>query len=540
LYNSLKTIKTVLDLWRTIEENTDFLLKHINKIINFFDNNFNILDNYVSIKSGINIELDNYNIQYKNKTNILDELKNELNKIYNSSVTTKKAVDNAVKIHTTEKSGISLIITKTRGKYLKNVLDKSKDAGFTIEDVFISSKEIKMISSTGNEDTIECSYINELCKEIFNLNTLINEKNEYVFNNILDKLEENYLNDLEIIAEWIGNVDLCCTKTYIANEYNYNKPIIHPPPVAKGNDKSFVELKDLRHVLIEHLLKNEMYVPNDISLGSEESPDGLLIFGTNMIGKTSLIRAVGIAIFIAQSGFYVPCSSMKYYPYRSIMTRIVCNDNLFKGISTFAMEMIELRIILRDANKYTLVLGDELGSSTEHKSAFSIFMATLIELSKIKCTFLFTTHFYEILNMSELNELTRLKSCHLEVSYNGEKLCYNRKLMDGPGIANYGLECCKSMYFNNDFIESAYNIRNKYYPELSGVLNWKKTTYNSSKLKGICEKCGNTMGKEIHHIEPQIDANKKGFLTKGNSKGIHKNSVGNLMSLCEKCHLSMH
>jgi 5-methylcytosine-specific restriction endonuclease McrA len=96
------------------------------------------------------------------------------------------------------------------------------------------------------------------------------------------------------------------------------------------------------------------------------------------------------------------------------------------------------------------------------------------------------------------------------------------------------------MYFNNDFIESAYNIRNKYYPELSGVLNWKKTTYNSSKLKGICEKCGNTMGKEIHHIEPQIDANKKGFLTKGNSKGIHKNSVGNLMSLCEKCHLSMH
>ena len=141
-------------------------------------------------------------------------------------------------------------------------------------------------------------------------------------------------------------------------------------------------------------------MPNDVYLGGKSNKDGLLIFGTNMIGKTSLIRAVGIAIFIAQCGFYVPCSSMKYFPYSSIMTRIVCNDNLFKGISTFAMEMIELRIILRDADKRTLVLGDELGASTEHKSAFSIFMATLMELSRIQCTFLFTTHFYEILNIT--------------------------------------------------------------------------------------------------------------------------------------------
>jgi len=403
-----------------------------------------------------------------------------------------------------------------------------------------------MISSSGNEDNIECPYINELCIEINELNKLIIENNGLVFNEILNQFEEKYLYELENITEWIGNIDLCCAKTYIAHEYNYNRPNIILPLKNNNNnnkqsfviDKSFVEIKDLRHVLIEHLIKDELYVPNDVFLGSKSEKDGLLIFGTNMIGKTSFIRSVGIAIFIAQSGFYVPCSSMKYYPYRSIMTRIVCNDNLFKGISTFATEMIELRIILRDANKRTLVLGDELGASTEHKSAFSIFMATLIELSKIECTFLFTSHFFEILNISEINELICLKICHLDVFYNGNKLCYNRKLMDGSGLANYGLECCKAMYFNDSFMEMAYKLRNKYYPELAGTLNWEKSIYNASKLKGICEKCGIKMGEEIHHKIHQLNADNRGYLiTNG---GIHKNVVANLMSLCENCHKIEH
>lgn len=546
LYNGLEIIKKVLDIWKITGEKIDVSLKNVNKLIIFFDTKFDknidikndILNNNIYIKVGINNELDNYKIEHKRKIKILNELIQELNRIYNTSIGTKKVVDNAVKIHTTEKSGISLIITKTRGKYLRGVLDKLIEGGFNIDNVFISNKDIKMISSSGNEDCIESSYINDLCKDIDNLNKLVIEQNELVFNNILNEFEDNHLQELEEIAEFIGNVDLCCTKAYIAQEYNYNKPIIHIP--LTDNDKSFVELKDLRHVLIEHLVKNELYVPNDVFLGSETNKDGLLIFGTNMIGKTSLIRAVGIAVFIAQSGFYVPCSSMRYYPYRSIMTRIVCNDNLFKGISTFAMEMIELRIILRDADKRTLVLGDELGASTEHKSAFSIFMATLMEISRIESTFLFTTHFYEILNMTELSELMRLRLCHLEVSYDGNKLCYNRKLMNGPGLANYGLECCKSMYFNNEFMEIAYKLRNKYYPELAGILNWEKSSYNASKLKGVCEKCGDNMGTEIHHIEEQSKADKRGFLIKGNKCGIHKNVVGNLMSLCEKCHLLEH
>ena len=109
-------------------------------------------------------------------------------------------------------------------------------------------------------------------------------------------------------------------------------------------------------------------------------------------------------------------------------------------------------------------------------------------------------------------------------------------MKDGPGLANYGLECCKSMYFGVEFMETAYRIRNKYYPELAGVLNWEKSKYNARKLKGVCEKCGEKMGEEIHHKMPQVHADKNGFLI----NGVHKNVVGNLMSLCEKCHLNEH
>lgn len=123
-----------------------------------------------------------------------------------------------------------------------------------------------------------------------------------------------------------------------------------------------------------------MYVTNDIRLGKENSGtsdneefDGMLLYGTNAVGKTSLIKSIGISIIMAQAGLYVPCESLLFSPYHSIYTRILGNDNIFKGLSTFAVEMTELRTILRMADKNSLILGDELCSGTESDSALSIF-----------------------------------------------------------------------------------------------------------------------------------------------------------------------
>jgi len=192
-------------------------------------------------------------------------------------------------------------------------------------------------------------------------------------------------------------------------KYNYCRPSI-----STECSKSFFNAKQMRHCLIEHIQTNEPYVANDLCMG-EHAPKGILLYGTNAVGKTSLIRAIGICMVMAQAGMYVPCDTFEYYPYTSIYTRILGNDNLFKNLSTFAVEMSELRVILNHADESSLVLGDELCSGTETESALSIFMAGLIHLHKQGTTFMFATHFHEIVRFEELKQLTSVVLKHLTV-----------------------------------------------------------------------------------------------------------------------------
>ena len=100
---------------------------------------------------------------------------------------------------------------------------------------------------------------------------------------------------------------------------------------------------------------------------------GMLLFGTNASGKSSLMKAVGLNVILAQSGHFVPCRGMAFKPYYNLFTRINNNDNIFKGESSFAVEMSELRSILKRADKNSLVLGDELCAGTQVFRRFVFF-----------------------------------------------------------------------------------------------------------------------------------------------------------------------
>jgi DNA mismatch repair protein MutS len=265
--------------------------------------------------------------------------------------------------------------------------------------------------------------------------------------------------------------------------------------------------------------------------------DGVLLYGTNAVGKTSFIRALGISIIMAQSGLFVPCSSFQYKPYTAIFSRILGNDNIFKGLSTFAVEMSELRVILKMADKNSLVLGDELCSGTELESALSIFVAGLIKLHGNKSSFIFATHFHEIVEFDEIKKLKKLCLYHMAVTFDREldMLVYDRKLREGSGPRTYGLEVCKSLYLEEEFLEDAYKIRNKYFPNNRGELSNNTTKYNSKKIRGKCEICNKKMGEEIHHMQQQKESNEYGFIG-----SFHKNHPANLMSICERCHDNVH
>jgi DNA mismatch repair protein MutS len=245
---------------------------------------------------------------------------------------------------------------------------------------------------------------------------------------------------------------------------------------------------------------------------------------------------------MAQAGLFVPCSKFCYKPYQSIFSRILGTDNLFKGLSTFAVEMSELRVILRLADENSLILGDELCSGTETESALSIFVAGLTEMHSNKSSHIFATHFHEIIHYDEIKELSRLSLKHMAVYYDREldALVYDRKLNDGPGNRMYGLEVCKSLHLSEDFLKYAYHIRSKYFPETKGELSHPTSRYNAAKIRGVCELCEKEIGAETHHLYAQADADEDGYIEQSDGNVIHKNHPGNLMSVCEVCHDQYH
>jgi DNA mismatch repair protein MutS len=345
------------------------------------------------------------------------------------------------------------------------------------------------------------------------------------------------------VCDLITYIDIVYAKAFIAEKYNYCKPEI----VQTETGKSFVQVENLRHCLIEKIQQTELYVANDLTIGKEkekekETLDGILLYGTNAVGKTSLIRALGISIIMAQAGLYVPASSYKFKPYKCIFTRILGNDNIFKGLSTFAVEMSELRTILRLADKNSLVLGDELCSGTESISAVSIFVAGVQALSKLECSFIFATHLHEIITYDEITSLKTVGMKHMSVIYDRQNDCliYDRKLKDGPGNNMYGLEVCKSLSLPQDFLENAHNIRMKYHPDSSSILEHKSSHFNAKHVSGgLCEKCKTGFAVDVHHLIYQNQANDKGNI-KQNDLTFNKNNAANLINLCQKCHDEIH
>ena len=234
---------------------------------------------------------------------------------------------------------------------------------------------------------------------------------------------------------------------------------------------------------------------------------------------------------------------MEFYPYEYIFTRILGNDNIFKGLSTFAVEMSELRIILNKSNQNSLILGDELCSGTEIESATSIFVSSLQNLYHKNTSFIFATHFHEIVKYDEIKTMDKIHCKHMKVKFNKEldSLVYDRKICEGSGDAIYGLEVCKSLRMPDDFLNKAYEIRNKY----SGlrdknILNMKICKYNNNKIKGMCEFCNEKMGSEIHHLQYQHKASKYDDYIDEQNNSFHKNHKANLMSICEECHQFLH
>ena len=455
---------------------------------------------------------------YSNSLKKLESIK-ELFNNFLKTLETKEAKDSEfIKIHETPKSEPTLIGTTRRLNILKKNLPE-------LETDLIDLSTIEIKSHNGSNSMIISPEILSLTKGIIKLkekyfHTIVSE-----FYNYSIKFISFFEEKIEEIISFIIKCDTLQNKCYIADKYNYCKPEL------LTDCTSFIDFEELRHPLIEQLNTNELYIANSLNLNKS----GYLLYGTNAVGKTSFIKSIGISIIMAQSGLYVPASLFTFSVYKTLFTRILGTDNLFKGLSTFAVEMTELRNILNLSNRNSLVLGDELCSGTESTSALSIFTAGIQYLSKKNSSYIFATHFHEIINFSEIKNTESLKLIHMTVVYDKsiDKLVYDRKIKTGPGDNMYGLEVCKSLNLPDDFLELAHTIRNNI-TSANLIVQKKGCKYNKKKLKGQCEICKEQCGDEIHHLQYQMNANNSNY-----TKSI-KNHKANLINICIKCHDKLH
>jgi DNA mismatch repair protein MutS len=233
------------------------------------------------------------------------------------------------------------------------------------------------------------------------------------------------------------------------------------------------------HLLVE--AQGVAYVPNDIVIGERDYLDlpypktvmldphvhdgatvsGVLLYGINSSGKSSLMKSIGIAVVLAQAGFFVPADAMKFSLFEGVYTRILSRDNVAKSLSTFGVEMLELNTIFSRATPRSLVLGDEISHGTETLSAVAIVASTIIELSRKGVLFLMTTHLHQLSMIPELSALRGVVNLHLSVRYDekNDSLVYDRLLKPGRGSSVYGLEFAESLHMEPRFLEGAKRLR---------------------------------------------------------------------------------
>jgi len=366
----------------------------------------------------------------------------------------------------------------------------------------------------------------------------------------LDLLENRFSLLFDTLISFIANIDVAISTAKSAKSMNLVAPLIQD----NTQKENFIEAIALRHPIIESNNERGIYVPNDIYLGSHshsthnhitlnasnnEDVLGMLLYGINSSGKSSLMKSLGLSVILAQSGFFVPAIEFKFTLYDKIFTRIVSQDNLYKGLSTFSVEMMELKNIFNRADNASLVLGDEISQGTETQSALAIVASAILKLLSLKTHFIFATHLHQLEDIPQLQNLKHLIFLHLGIHYdeNNDTLIYNRVLQLGKGDSLYGLEFAKSLHMDKSFLSIAQTIREQLNNKPSAIQSLrqgKSSRYNKDLYLSTCALCEEKV-EDVHHISPQKEADAQGNITH-----YHKNHKYNLIPLCKTHHKLVH
>ncbi|WP_269409199.1 DNA mismatch repair protein MutS [Lentibacillus daqui] len=263
-----------------------------------------------------------------------------------------------------------------------------------------------------------------------------------LFIEIRDQLKEQ-IPLLQNIAEVISQIDVLQGFATVSEANNYKRP---------NFVKDTLSVKNGRHPVIEQVMNDGSFVPNDITL--DPQTEVLLITGPNMSGKSTYMRQLALTVIMGQIGCFVPCEEADLIIFDQIFTRIGAADDLVSGQSTFMVEMLEANHAIANATNSSLILFDEIGRGTSTYDGMALAQAIVEYIhDHIHAKTLFSTHYHELTTLAE--SLDKLKNIHVRAEEDEGNVVFLHQIQEGAADKSYGIQVAKLAALPDDLITRA-------------------------------------------------------------------------------------
>ncbi len=276
--------------------------------------------------------------------------------------------------------------------------------------------------------------LKELEDTILNAEDKLNGLEYDVFCEIREAIASE-MERIQKTAKAIALLDVYCSLSLVAERNQFVRP--------KINEKGVIRIKNGRHPVVEQMMDNDLFIPNDTFLNNQNDAISI-ITGPNMAGKSTYMRQVALIVLMAQMGSFVPASSADIGLVDRIFTRVGASDDLASGQSTFMVEMNEVANILRNATSKSLLILDEIGRGTSTFDGLSIAWAVVEHIANRKllgAKTLFATHYHELTELE--GKIDNVKNYCIAVKENGDDIVFLRKIVAGGADRSYGIQVAK-------------------------------------------------------------------------------------------------
>ena len=280
-------------------------------------------------------------------------------------------------------------------------------------------------------------YINQELKDLEHTILSAGDKLTALEYELFSSLREKVSAQVEAIqatARSVAELDVLCSFAAVAVKYHYVQPTV--------DDSGVIDIKEGRHPVVERMLKDAWFVPNDTYMDGKDDTLAI-ITGPNMAGKSTYMRQVALICLMSQAGSFVPAQSARLGVVDRVFTRIGASDDLSAGQSTFMVEMTEVAEILKHATPNSLLILDEIGRGTSTYDGMSIARAVLEYCAgkKLGAKTLFATHYHELTVLE--GQLPGVKNYNIAAKKKKDDIIFLRKIVRGGADQSYGIEVAK-------------------------------------------------------------------------------------------------